>query len=95
MRVVLEAKIREESVEDAKAFFKRVLPDARVYKGCICSKLYQSNIEPTCLLMVEDWETEAHHKQYLASCIKTGVLKEMLRLLSGPPSLKYYTTIEI
>ena len=95
MRVVLEAKIREEAVEDAKAFFRKVLPDARLYQGCSFSMVYQNNKEPTCLLMVEDWESEERHKEYLAWCIKTGVLREMLRLLSGPPNLKYYYTIEI
>lgn len=95
MRVIFEAQIREESVDDAKAFFLKVIPDAREYDGCLYSGLFQSEKEPTSLLMVEDWETQAHHKKYLAWCTRSGMLRELLRYLSGPPTLRYYRTMDL
>ncbi|MEJ8757147.1 antibiotic biosynthesis monooxygenase [Pontibacter sp. H259] len=94
MRVILEAHIREEAVDEAKAFFLKVIPDTRIYDGCLHSNVFQHEKEPTTLLMVEDWETQEHHKKYLAWCTKTGKLRELIRFLSGPPSLRYFYTVD-
>ncbi|MBB6610790.1 antibiotic biosynthesis monooxygenase [Pontibacter sp. Tf4] len=95
MRVILEARIREESVNEAKAFFQKVIPGARHYEGCLYSDLFQNENEPTALLMVEDWESQDHHKKYLAWCTKSGMLHELVGFLSGPPSLRYFHTVSI
>ncbi|HEY4652654.1 MAG TPA: antibiotic biosynthesis monooxygenase family protein [Pontibacter sp.] len=94
-RVILETRIREDAVDEAKAFFQRVIPDARVYDGCLYSNMFQDEKEPTSLLMVEDWESLDHHRRYLNWCTRSGVLREMLRLMSGPPSLRYYHTLDL
>ncbi|MER2997652.1 putative quinol monooxygenase [Pontibacter populi] len=94
MIVILEARIREESVDEAKAFFQKVIPDTRIYEGCLASKLFQSEKEPTSLLMVEDWESQDHHRKYLDWCTRTGMLRKLLRLSSGPPNLRYYHTLD-
>lgn len=95
MIVILEARIREEAVDEARAFFQKVIPDARIYEGCLYSKLFQDDNEPTSLLMVEDWESQAHHRKYLEWCTRTGTLRKMLRYLSGPPHLRYYNTVNL
>lgn len=95
MIVILEARIREEAVDEAKAFFQKVIPGTRIYDGCLKSNLFQDEKEPTSLLMVEDWESQDHHRKYLDWCTKTGTLRQMLRYLSGPPHLRYYHTLDL
>lgn len=95
MRVILQAHVREEAVDEAKAFFQNCLLYARVYEGCLHSNIFQNENEPTLLLMVEDWETQEHHKKYLAWYTKTGRLRELIRYLSGPPNLQYFKTLEV
>lgn len=95
MKVILETRIREEAIDEAKAFLQKVIPDARIYNGCLNSKLLQDEKEPTSLLMVEDWESQEHHRKYLDSCTQNGMLRKLIRFLSGPPNLRYYHTLDL
>ncbi|MBC5772847.1 antibiotic biosynthesis monooxygenase [Pontibacter sp. KCTC 32443] len=95
MRVILEARIREEAVDEAKVFFQKCIPDARLSEGCLHSDVFQNEKEPTMMVMVEDWESQEHHKKYLDQCLKSGMLKNLIRFLSGPPNLRYFYAIDV
>ncbi len=93
-KVILEARVREEAVDEAKAFFKGKWPEALTTKGRLHSYVLQNDKEPNLLVLIEDWESEEHHRKYLKACIKTGRLRQLIRLLSGPPSLRYFITLQ-
>lgn len=92
--VIVNISAREESLEELKKYFKKVLPDTRTYEGCQGLQLYQSQESPTKLIIHAKWESEEAQKKYIAWRIETGEFDKLNPMLSEPPSMEFYDIVD-
>ncbi len=90
VNVLLELKIKPESVEDAKKLFEEILPDTRSYEGCEKITLCANDDEPENIMVFEYWQTRPHYEKYLAWRTETGVVDKIVAMSAEPPSIKYF-----
>ncbi|MFT5115121.1 MAG: quinol monooxygenase YgiN [Parasphingorhabdus sp.] len=93
--VLLETKAKPECVEELKTLFQNILPDTRAYDGCISVLTTCNQDDPLNVLLIETWETRAKYEAYLGWRSETGVVAAIVALLSEPPSIRYFDTLDI
>ena len=96
MSVIVFVKInaKENSLEELKNYFKKVLPDTRAYGGCQGVQLYQSKEMPTKFLIHAKWVSEEAQKKYMAWRVETGELDNLTQMISEPPSIQFYNIVD-
>jgi quinol monooxygenase YgiN len=94
VQVVLELKVKPESVDTVTAMFKEILPDTRAYAGCEGITLHSNVDDPSNMILLERWQTREHHEKYMAWRTETGVLGKLIPLLTGAPSARYFNDID-
>ncbi len=95
VNVVLDVQAKPESIDELKSTFKDILPDTRSYDGCIDVKVVVNQDDPLNVVLFETWETREQYESYLAWRAETGALEALGAMLSQPPSIRYYTNLNI
>lgn len=93
--VLLEASVKPEDVARMKAFLGEILPDTRAYDGCQGFDACFSAEDPTRMVMIERWDSRAHHEKYLGWRTETGVMDKLGAMLAGPPSMRYFERADV
>lgn len=88
--VTLEFKVKNESAEELPIFLRKILPDTRGYDGCVSINVVQNQDEPTEFAVLEQWNTRQHYEDYLNWRTETGVLDELLIMVEGEPSIRFF-----
>ena len=88
--VLIEAPVKSEDVSKMKSYMAEILPDTRVYGGCQGVDLYFNKEAAGSMLLVERWESRAHHEKYVGWRTETGVMDKIGAMLAGPPSIRYF-----
>ena len=91
--VMLEIQVKPEHVSNMKSFLAEVLPDTRAYDGCQGIDVYSNTEDSGNIVLIEYWDSRAHHEKYLAWRTETGVLDKMGAMLAGPSSIRYFERI--
>ena len=86
-QVILEIKVKPESVDAARAWFRSVLPDTRAYAGFVTLHITQNQDDPTDLMIVEQWDTRAAYEKYLAWRGERGDMNALGAMLAGEPKI--------
>ena len=89
-QVILEIKVKPESVEPARAWFRGLLPDTRAFDGCVTLHISQNQDDPTELMIVEQWDTRAAYEKYLAWRSERGDLNALGAMLIGEPKIRFF-----
>jgi len=92
--VIANLSVKEESLEELKEYFKKILPDTRSFEGCLGVQLYQSQESPTKLTIHAKWTSEEAQKRYMAWRMETGELDKLTPMLSEPPSFQFYNIVD-
>jgi quinol monooxygenase YgiN len=92
--VLLEFKAKAEAVERLKAALPRLFPDTRAYDGCRSITAYTGADDEQTFVFVEYWESKAHYERYLAWRTETGALMEIVGMLEGGISIRYFEQVE-
>jgi quinol monooxygenase YgiN len=92
--VLLELKVKPESVDTLKKLFKEILPDTRAYEGCRELKIYGNQDDAGNVVLVEHWDSRPHYEKYLAWRTETGLVDKLGSMLAGPPSIRYYEEVD-
>jgi len=92
--VLVEFKVKPESVSGMKSYLAEILPDTRVYEGCQEIEAYFNMEDAGTIILVERWTSRAHYEKYFAWRKETGVLDKIGSMLAGPPSIQYFQRIE-
>ena len=92
--VIVKINAKENSLEELKNYFKKILPDTRAYKGCQGVQLYQSKETPTKFTIHAKWVSEEVQKKYMAWRIETGELDNLTQMISEPPSIQFYNIVD-
>ncbi len=90
--VLLEVAARPDCVEDMTEFLAARLPETRAFDGCEDITAYLNDDGKT-IVMVEHWDAKASYEKYTAWRRETGVLDTLATMLAGPPSIRYFETV--
>jgi quinol monooxygenase YgiN len=87
--VLLEAAVKPEEVSNMKSYLAKILPGTRAYDGCKGINAYFNTAEAANIVLIEHWDSRAHHEKYLGWRTETGVMDKLGGMLAGPPSIRY------
>lgn len=93
--VILELKIKPESVAAARDVFRRALIDTRAFPGNLGTDVLVDETDEGHWLIYELWESVEHDEAYRAFRAGEGKLTEVPALLSAPPVKSRYTTSDV
>jgi quinol monooxygenase YgiN len=91
--VVVELQARPDTLEQLRSGIVGMVPDALAYDGCEGVTVYE-NADDATLILVEPWASRAHHERYLAWRTERGELDAVVGMLTGPPSIRYFSRVE-
>jgi len=81
--IVVEAKLKPETVEEAKQFFKEIIPDTRNFEGCESVDVCVDAEDPTTLFLVERWAAKENYEKYHHWRQENGTLDQLRSFLAG------------
>jgi len=92
--VLLELKARADAVERLKAALPPLFPVTRAYDGCQGITAYTGTDSEQTFVFVQYWESRAHYERYLAWRTETGTLTEIIGMLEGDISIRYFERVD-
>ena len=92
--VIVNMSAKQESLEELKKYFKKVLPDTRKYDGCQGVQFCQSRESPTKFIIHAKWESEEAQKKYIAWRVETGEFDKLNPMLTEPPSMEFFNIVD-
>jgi len=81
--IIVEAKLKEETVEEAKQFFIENLPDTRNFDGCEGINMYIDEDDSTKMFLVERWASKEHYEKYHHWRQENGSLDQIRSFIDG------------
>ena len=88
--VLLEAAVKPDEISNMKSYLGEILPESREYEGCQGFELYFNTEDEAKMVLIEHWDSRAHHEKYLGWRTETGVMDKLGGMLAGPPSVQYF-----
>ena len=89
-QVILDIRVKEKSLEDLRSWMHRTLPETRGYDGCNNLYIVQNQDDPLALAVIEQWETRQKYEKYLTWRTETGVVDELVAMLDGEPTFRFF-----
>ncbi len=83
-QVLLEATIKDGCHDRLRAKFRELLPDTRAYDGCIYLYIVKDQDNPSKIMIIELWDSNAHYEKYLRWRSETGVRDELATMMENP-----------
>ncbi|OBK51405.1 putative quinol monooxygenase [Mycobacterium kubicae] len=93
--VILELKIKPDSVAAARDLMGRALQDTRAFDGNLRTDVLVDDTDEGHWLIYEVWESVEHDEAYRKFRAGEGRLTELPPLLAAPPAKTRYTTTDI
>jgi len=93
--VVVELPAQPDKAEDIVSFISAIVPDTRTFDGFEGITLHRSQDDPDHLLLLEAWESRAHHGKYLAWRTDRGDLATIVGMLAGSPTIRYFDDVKL
>ena len=89
--VLLEMRVKPETLDQGlHDELHAILSDTRAFEGCLGVEVLIDNTDPTHIVAVERWESEAHDAAYRAWRAGEGQ-SNLASLLAAPPVLTNFT----
>ena len=92
--VLLEVKAKADAVETLRTLMAAAFPDTRAFAGCQGITAYVSQDEPQTFVFVEQWANRDAYERYLAWRTENGSLAQLMSLLDGPPSIRFFAGVD-
>jgi quinol monooxygenase YgiN len=92
--VVGDIQVKPEDVSNMKSLLAEALVDTRAYDGCQGIDVYSNTEDSGNIVLIEYWDSRAHHEKYLAWRTETGFMDKVGAMLAGPPSIRYFERID-
>ncbi|HCU88467.1 MAG TPA: antibiotic biosynthesis monooxygenase [Gammaproteobacteria bacterium] len=89
-QVILDIRVKEALLEDFRSWMRRTLPETRAYDGCNNLYIVQNQDDPLALVVIEQWDTRLKYEKYLAWRTETGVVDELVAMLDGEPTFRFF-----
>jgi quinol monooxygenase YgiN len=88
--VLLEAPVKFEDISNMKSYMAEILPDTRAHDGCQGVDVYFNTEDAGNMVLVEYWDSRAHHEKYVGWRTETGVMDKIGAMLAGQPNIRYF-----
>jgi quinol monooxygenase YgiN len=92
--VLLELKAKAEAVARLKATLPPLFRETRAYEGCRGITAYAGADRVQEIVLVEHWESRSHYERYFAWRTETGALADVLGMLEGDISIRYFEQVD-
>jgi quinol monooxygenase YgiN len=93
--VILELRLKPESVPTAREVMGRALQDTRAFAGNLATDVLVDQDDESHWLIYERWESVEHDEAYRAFRAGEGKIVDLPPLLAAPPVKTRYSTTEI
>jgi quinol monooxygenase YgiN len=93
--VILELRLKPESVRAARDVMRRALQDTRAFDGNLGTDVLVDQDDEAHWLIYERWDTVEHDEAYRSFRAGEGRLTELPPLLAAPPVKTRYTTTDV
>jgi len=90
-QVILEFKVKQDSIESMRSYLREILPDTRAYDGCVSLNIIRNQDDPAAFAVIEQWDTRNQYEKYLQWRVDTGVLDKLGEMMEGEPSLRFFS----
>ena len=87
--VSLNMTVREGAKPDFDTFLDAKLPAVRGFDGALSVTVF-GNGESRELLILEEWKSQAHHKNYIEAITANGVMNQLVAFMESPPEVRYF-----
>ncbi len=92
--VSLDLKIKPESAEELKQWFRDETPNTRGFDGCNWVTCHVDQEDPNHLLVLGNWDSRQHHEKYLAWRTERGDLEKIMGWFAEEPTANYLDDFE-
>ena len=92
--VLLEAPVKADEISHLKSYLAEIFPETREYDGCQGIEAYFNLDDKGKIVLVERWDSRAHHEKYLGWRTETGVMDKIGSMLAGPPSMRFFEKVD-
>jgi quinol monooxygenase YgiN len=93
--VILELKVKPESVREAQDVMGRALQDTRAFEGNLRTDVLVNEDDEAHWVIYELWDSVEHDEAYRKFRAGEGRIAELPPLLAAPPVKTRYTTSDI
>jgi quinol monooxygenase YgiN len=93
--VILELRLKPESVPAARDVMRRALQDTRAFNGNLGTDVLVDEDDEAHWLIYERWETVEHDEAYRSFRAGEGRLTELPPLLAAPSVKTRYSTTDV
>ncbi len=91
--VMLEVKAKADAVKALRTLTTAGIPHTRAFAGCQGATAYVSQDDPQTLVLVAQWDNRDAYERYLAWRTENGSLGQLISLLDGPPSIRFFDPV--
>ena len=88
--VLLDLHTKAGRGDELEEFLAKILPDSRAFDGCIELRVVRNQDDPEHIVVIERWESRAHHEAYFAWRVEEGTLAAALDYLETQPVFRYF-----
>jgi quinol monooxygenase YgiN len=92
--ILLEIQVAPENVEEVKKIVQEMLPETRLYDGCISLYAIQNLDDPGNVVLVQKWQSREHYERYLAWRAETRVSDAMVARAEVTYNIRYFETLD-
>jgi quinol monooxygenase YgiN len=85
--VVLDMKLKTDSLDATLEGLRQGLPETRNFEGCQSLHVYQDEDDPSHLIIVEEWDRREDQQRYWAWQEERGAVEGMAEMLQRPPEI--------
>jgi len=94
IRVTLHCPLNSSSPEALMGFLEENLPAVRGFNGCRRVSVLMDEQRQE-MLLDEEWQSQQHHRDYLAFIEGNGVMAKLSEFMAGPPQVRYLKSLDI
>ena len=93
--VILELRVKPESVREAQNVMRRALQDTRAFEGNLRTDVLVNEDDEAHWIIYELWDSVEHDEAYRSFRAGEGRLSELPPLLAAPPVKTRYVASDI
>jgi quinol monooxygenase YgiN len=93
--VILELRLKPESLSAARDVMGRALQDTRAFEGNLATDVLVDEDDEAHWLIYERWDTVEHDEAYRGFRAGDGRITDLPPLLAGPPVKTRYITSDV
>ena len=95
LKVTMGLKIEWTRLDEFKQILQEVLPDTRVFPGCISVEVLEHHDAPGGITLMEEWESLEDQVEYINWLTETGMMQTLGSFIEAEPEIIYYEKLDI